>query len=131
MSRQRPNKITGKFPAVRCAIYTRKSSEEGLEQEFNSLDAQRESGEAYIRSQAGEGWACLHDRSWRKQFRWMWYDQIKWLKELEDGEPAAEEGGGGAGCACWSGALALIRPNRQTSRQPSGWTRSRAPSGSC
>jgi site-specific DNA recombinase len=40
----------------RCAIYTRKSSEEGLEQDFNSLDAQREACEAYIRSQAGEGW---------------------------------------------------------------------------
>src|SRR6516165_494309 len=46
-------------PAVRCAIYTRKSTEEGLEQEFNSLDAQRESGEAYIKSQAHEGWVCL------------------------------------------------------------------------
>src|SRR6266849_5367692 len=40
----------------RCAIYTRKSSEEGLEQEFNSLHAQREACEAYIRSQQGEGW---------------------------------------------------------------------------
>jgi site-specific DNA recombinase len=49
-------------PAVRCAIYTRKSTEEGLEQEFNSLDAQRESGEAYIKSQAHEGWTCLADR---------------------------------------------------------------------
>ena len=47
---------------VRCAIYTRKSTEEGLEQEFNSLDAQRESGEAYIKSQAHEGWVCLADR---------------------------------------------------------------------
>lgn len=47
---------------IRCAVYTRKSSEEGLEQEFNSLDAQREAGEAYIRSQAGEGWVCLPDR---------------------------------------------------------------------
>lgn len=47
---------------VRCAIYTRKSTEEGLEQEFNSLDAQREAGEAYIRSQAGEGWALVPDR---------------------------------------------------------------------
>lgn len=45
--------------AVRCAIYTRKSSEEGLEQEFNSLDAQRESGEAFIASQQHEGWQCL------------------------------------------------------------------------
>ena len=43
----------------RCAIYTRKSTEEGLEQDFNSLDAQREAGEAYIRSQAGEGWMAL------------------------------------------------------------------------
>src|SRR5579863_7376727 len=43
----------------RCAIYTRKSSEEGLEQEFNSLQAQREACEAYIRSQAGEGWRLI------------------------------------------------------------------------
>jgi DNA invertase Pin-like site-specific DNA recombinase len=43
----------------RCAIYTRKSSEEGLEQEFNSLDAQREACEAYIRSQRHEGWVLL------------------------------------------------------------------------
>jgi site-specific DNA recombinase len=47
---------------VRCAIYTRKSSEEGLEQEFNSLDAQREAGESYVRSLAGEGWAINPDR---------------------------------------------------------------------
>jgi site-specific DNA recombinase len=44
---------------VRCAIYTRKSSEEGLEQEFNSLDAQREACEAYVTSQKHEGWAAL------------------------------------------------------------------------
>jgi superoxide dismutase len=44
---------------VRCAIYTRKSTEEGLNQDFNSLDAQRDSGEAYVRSQAGEGWTLL------------------------------------------------------------------------
>ena len=44
---------------IRCAIYTRKSTEEGLEQEFNSLDAQRASGEAYIASQKHEGWVCL------------------------------------------------------------------------
>jgi site-specific DNA recombinase len=49
-------------PTTRCAIYTRKSTEEGLEQEFNTLDAQRESAEAYIASQVGEGWACLPDR---------------------------------------------------------------------
>jgi len=45
----------------RCAIYTRKSSEEGLEQEFNSLDAQREACEAYIRSQKSAGWTVLFD----------------------------------------------------------------------
>ncbi len=47
---------------IRCAIYTRKSTEEGLEQEFNSLDAQRESGEAYIMSQMHEGWSCVATR---------------------------------------------------------------------
>ncbi len=47
---------------VRCAIYTRKSSEEGLEQEFNSLDAQRDAGESLVRSQAGEGWVALSER---------------------------------------------------------------------
>jgi DNA invertase Pin-like site-specific DNA recombinase len=46
----------------RCAVYTRKSSEEGLEQAFNSLDAQREAGEAYIKSQAGEGWRLIGTR---------------------------------------------------------------------
>ncbi|NLX59685.1 MAG: recombinase family protein [Phycisphaerae bacterium] len=47
---------------VRCAIYTRKSTEEGLEMQFNSLDAQREAAEAYIASQRAEGWRCLPDR---------------------------------------------------------------------
>ena len=45
--------------AVRCAIYTRKSSDEGLDQSFNSLDAQREAGEAYVKSQASEGWQVI------------------------------------------------------------------------
>src|SRR5580704_3216510 len=48
-------------PAIqRCAIYTRKSSEEGLEQNFNSLHAQREACEAFIKSQAGEGWRLVN-----------------------------------------------------------------------
>ena len=46
----------------RCAIYTRKSSEEGLEQEFNSLTAQREACEAYIRSQQHDGWVLARTR---------------------------------------------------------------------
>ena len=54
----RPAKPT----TMRCAIYTRKSTEEGLDQDFNTLDAQRESGEAYIRSQTHEGWICVPDR---------------------------------------------------------------------
>jgi site-specific DNA recombinase len=47
---------------LRCAAYTRKSSEEGLEQEFNSLDAQREACEAYVASQRAEGWVLVPDR---------------------------------------------------------------------
>jgi len=46
---------------LRCAIYTRKSTDEGLEQSFNSLDAQREACGAYILSQAGEGWGAVKD----------------------------------------------------------------------
>ena len=44
---------------IRCAIYTRKSTEEGLDMEFNSLDAQREAGEAYVKSQKHEGWELI------------------------------------------------------------------------
>lgn len=51
--------MTDKKTKFRCAIYTRKSTDEGLEQNFNSLDAQRAACEAYILSQAGEGWECL------------------------------------------------------------------------
>ena len=47
---------------LRCAIYTRKSSEEGLDMEFNSLDAQREACEAYIASQRSEGWVATRER---------------------------------------------------------------------
>ena len=51
--------MTAKPPARRCAVYTRKSSEEGLEQDFNSLHAQREACEAFIRSQRNEGWRLI------------------------------------------------------------------------
>jgi hypothetical protein len=55
----------------RCAIYTRKSSDDGLEQEFNSLDAQREASGAYVTSQRHAGWIALPEisRSSRKPFR--------------------------------------------------------------
>jgi DNA invertase Pin-like site-specific DNA recombinase len=56
---KKPGTTTRRTGTVRCAIYTRKSSEEGLEQEFNSLQAQREACEAFINSQRHEGWVCL------------------------------------------------------------------------
>lgn len=59
MTRAKPN---GEPRTVRCAIYSRKSTDEGLDKEFNTLDAQREAGEAYIASQRHEGWICLPDR---------------------------------------------------------------------
>ena len=54
--------MTNTPKTMRCAIYTRKSSEEGLEQDFNSLDAQREACEAYIKSQKHEGWQVVPDK---------------------------------------------------------------------
>jgi len=57
-TREAPSNLVG-GKKTRCAIYTRKSSDEGLEQEFNSLDAQREACEAYVRSQKHEGWSVL------------------------------------------------------------------------
>src|ERR1700719_1377818 len=56
-TRQAP--MTGSTKLLRCAIYTRKSTEHGLELEFNSLDAQRDACEAYIKSQASQGWKAL------------------------------------------------------------------------
>src|SRR5437870_12219520 len=56
---KKPGTTARRNRTVRCAIYTRKSSEEGLEQEFNSLQAQREACEAFIKSQRHEGWVCL------------------------------------------------------------------------
>ena len=47
---------------LRCAVYTRKSTDEGLDKEFNTLDAQRESCEAYVASQRAEGWTLVRDR---------------------------------------------------------------------
>ena len=60
-SHEAPAKMPG-TRVVRCAIYARKSTEEGLSQPFNSLDAQRESAEAYILSQRHMGWTALERR---------------------------------------------------------------------
>ena len=59
MGKSTTGKGTNGKALIRCAIYTRKSSEDGLEQDFNSLDAQRESCEAFILSQKHEGWTAL------------------------------------------------------------------------
>ena len=63
---KRDTKPASAMPAtvrkLRCAVYTRKSSEEGLDMEFNSLDAQREACEAFIASQRAEGWVLVRDR---------------------------------------------------------------------
>src|SRR6202021_566535 len=59
MRKNNPDISKPAIPRLRCAIYTRKSTEEGLEQEFNSLDAQREAAQAYIQSQRREGWIAL------------------------------------------------------------------------
>ncbi|ADE86449.1 recombinase family protein [Rhodobacter capsulatus] len=58
----KPPEKTKLVRKLRCAVYTRKSSEEGLEQEFNSLHAQREACEAYIASQRSEGWVLVRDQ---------------------------------------------------------------------
>ena len=62
MWEQMTNGLPASVQKRRCAIYTRKSSEEGLDMEFNSLDAQREACEAYIASQRAEGWVLVRDR---------------------------------------------------------------------
>ena len=61
MSRSSNRQTSTLPPQMRCAIYTRKSTEEGLDQDYNTLDAQRDSGEAFIKSQASEGWICVPD----------------------------------------------------------------------
>ena len=61
MKRQREPDMPATVRKRRCAVYTRKSTEEGLEKEFNSLDAQRAACEAYILSQQHEGWLLVPD----------------------------------------------------------------------
>ena len=59
MRKSNPDVPKPKPSRLRCAIYTRKSTEEGLDQEFNSLDSQREAAEAFIQSQRREEWIAL------------------------------------------------------------------------
>lgn len=74
---------------IRCAIYTRKSSEEGLEQDFNSLDAQREACEAYIKSQKHEGWELVEKQYNDGGFSGGTMNRpafMELLKDVENGE---------------------------------------------
>ena len=61
MSSVRRNQIPAVTPKKRCAVYTRKSTDEGLDQEYNSLEAQRDAGLAFIASQRHEGWIAVDD----------------------------------------------------------------------
>ena len=72
--------------SLRCAIYTRVSTDQGLEQDFNSLDAQREASEAYIKSQAHEGWTLLRARYDDGGFSGGSMDRPAWQKLLADVE---------------------------------------------
>src|ERR1700686_4206650 len=77
---KKPGTTTRRNGTVRCAIYTRKSSEEGLEQEFNSLQAQREACEAFIDSQRHEGWICLRATGFQLlPRRWVVERTLAWL----------------------------------------------------
>lgn len=61
---------------IKCAIYTRKSTDEGLDKEFNTLNAQRESGENYVKSQMSQGWELLQRVMMMVDFREEhWKDQ--------------------------------------------------------
>jgi DNA invertase Pin-like site-specific DNA recombinase len=62
MSRRKLPELPASVTRKRCAVYTRKSTDEGLDKEFNTLDAQREACEAYIASQRAEGWVLVRDR---------------------------------------------------------------------
>jgi DNA invertase Pin-like site-specific DNA recombinase len=77
-------KQDGRKASLRCAIYTRVSTESGLEQEFNSLDNQREASEAYVRSQAHEGWKLIRDHYDDGGFSGGSIDRPALAKLLED-----------------------------------------------
>jgi DNA invertase Pin-like site-specific DNA recombinase len=62
VSRRKLPDLPASVTRKRCAVYTRKSTDEGLEKEFNTLDAQRDACEAYVASQRAEGWTLVHDR---------------------------------------------------------------------
>src|SRR5258706_12264297 len=91
-----PGTTTRRNGTVRCAIYTRKSSEEGLEQEFNSLQAQREACEAFIDSQRHEGWICLRASYDDGGFSGATMDRPALKQLLED----ITAGGGGTRWGC-------------------------------
>src|SRR5262245_29308629 len=74
----------GSTKPVRCAIYTRVSTEHGLEQDFNSLDAQHDAAQAYIRSQAHAGWALIRTRYDDGGYSGGWTDRPALQRLLAD-----------------------------------------------
>jgi hypothetical protein len=106
MNRNIKNPKPATLPVVRCAIYTRKSTEEGLEQEFNSLDAQRESGELFVRSQAAaRGGRCLAGPLRRRRLH---------RRQHGTARPEAADGGhrGGARSTAWSSTKWTVSAGR-------------------
>src|SRR5262249_57753125 len=85
-----------KHPVRRCAIYTRKSTEEGLEQGFNSLHAQREACEAFIRSQRQEGWRVLPEAFDDGGYSGATMQRPALARPLGAAKTGGGEGGGGA-----------------------------------
>lgn len=69
---------------IRCAVYTRKSNEEGLGMAFNSLDAQREAGLDYVKSQKARGLAGLEDRVQRRRLFWR-HNEAAWAEPVAGG----------------------------------------------
>jgi Resolvase, N terminal domain len=121
---------------LRCAIYTRVSTENGLEQEFNSFDNQREASEAYIRSQAHEGWRLLRERYDDGGFSGGSIDRPA-LKKLRDdvgaanpaiaGTPRSRRGDPGSKSQPWTDPILAKQrstiPARRPARAPSSRTK--------
>jgi len=75
---------------VRCAIYTRVSTEHGLDQEFNSLDAQYDAASAYIKSQAHAGWTLIRSRYYDGGILW-WVDRPSRSAAIAGGHPRPKD----------------------------------------
>ncbi len=98
---------------MRCAVYTRKSTDEGLDQEYNSIDAQRDTGHAYIASQHAEGWIPVADDYDGPAFSGGHMERPALRRMMADLEA------GKIDCLTRSGEIAT-RGDRQQLREPHG-----------